>query len=302
MQAKIILISVGLCLTQIGLYACEICGCAPGGYNWGLSTGNGIHAFGLQYSTFSSTSQHESLFGERPITSQQSFSYVTFQSRVQLGKRWISLLQVPLVNRQNKEEGLTHQQTGLGDIPFLLGRTLVLKKDSTREFSWNAFAGIKLPTGKYQDSVSDWVNLMPGSGSWDIPFLSQLQFSKRRFLLTWEESYIYKTYNPNQFRFGDLLSSRIDYKRFLQKKKWVGTLLVGLQHSWYQRDYIRNTNDKVTLNDGQLLQAVIGVGVRFGSFSGSFQTLQPIKQTIGSGLIKIKSTFQISIQYLIQKK
>lgn len=169
-----ILLLVGLNVTNS--YSCDVCGCSSGASYMGILPQFNKNIIGLRYryrvfehnnSAASSTSTGMAL--------EDRFNTIELWTRLYLGKRWMLFGFLPYSFYKRIETDATENIQSIGDMSFQLNYLLLNTGDSTDKKLRQTLilgAGVKLPTGKYQQR-DRFKNMFPlpfqiGSGAYTL--------------------------------------------------------------------------------------------------------------------------------------
>lgn len=195
------------------LFACDVCGCAMGGFSMGITPQKSSNYFGVNYNhaAFNASIQNNSIY----FPDENSFD--TYQSidlfaKINLKKR-LSLFGV-LPYGFNLMDG-SHQDAqtqGLKDLMLIGLYTLMdIKPDSSNK-NWHhlmsAGFGGKAPTGEFElrDVETNGIinpNFQLGSGSWDAIAVLNYKTKFKRVGLSTEQVFKYNGENELDYRFGN---------------------------------------------------------------------------------------------------
>jgi hypothetical protein len=283
--------------------ACSICGCASGAnYNGILPQyRKNIIALRNRYRGFDqSVMQNGSA-----INSSYTYSSYELWGRIYLKDRIQFFFTLPYsVNTLNDKDGRS-TLSGINDLSVqinynLINTTFDTSRVHTVQHNLLIGAGVKLPTGKYQQRNKQDVmyqeNFQTGSGAFS--YLGSIIYNVRyrKVGLNADLNYIYNTANELKYAFGNQFTASLGVFAWLRKGEFSFLPNTGVFYEKLDRD-IRNGVYN-TLSGGYALNYNIGTDVYYKSvFVGmTFQT--PLVQEIGSDQIKYKAKYMINVGFL----
>ena len=205
---KIFIVAVlTILLNPLSSEACNVCGCGVGNYHYGILPQFGKNFVGLRYrySSFQST-----LDGSHA----HQYSYETFRTAELWGrfypvKRVQAFVFVPFNINERIEGPTTKKLKGLGDIIVSANYNVINTYDSTDSFFTHNLlvgAGVKLPTGEYQQIENGLTvnqNFQLGTGSVDVLLNAIHTIRHGNMGMNAEISYSLNSTNKDEYRFGN---------------------------------------------------------------------------------------------------
>jgi len=279
--------------------ACDVCGGVSSSSSIGLLAANKFHTFGwrTQYRVFSSY-----LEGIRHSREHLLSNELTF--RIQPTERLQIFGQIPYhLNQQVRDFG-ADLVYGMGD-PQLLGNYILLhKKDSvqnTRHFL-SVGVGVKFPLGKSSTYDNPLKNLFPGTGAFDLPFVSQYTFGFRgKNSLVSEASFTLRGTDKQGFHFGNVggLNSTL-----VHNHNWKGYRLIygaGLQADFFGASKQAGVDLSGRDNAGHSLGLRVNVLLLTYRWLWGIQLQRPLYQNINAGMTRQQLIANVQLNYLLTK-
>jgi hypothetical protein len=283
--------------------ACSICGCASGAnYNGILPQyRKNIIAFRNRYRAFDQSVKQNGSY----LNSTYTYSSYELWGRIYLKDRIQFFFTLPYsVNTLNDKDGQS-SLSGINDLSVqinynLINTTFDTSRVHTVQHNLLIGAGVKLPTGKYQQrNKQDAMyqeNFQTGSGAFS--YLASIIYNVRyrKVGLNADVNYIYNTANELKYAFGNQFTASLGAFAWLKKGQFSFLPNTGVFYEKLDRD-IRNGVYN-SLSGGYALNYNLGTDVYYKSvfIGATFQT--PIVQEIGSDQIKYKAKYMINVGFL----
>ncbi|MCC5936154.1 MAG: hypothetical protein JJU34_02620 [Lunatimonas sp.] len=292
---------------QNSAFACDACGCALGGFNFGIIPQNEAHFVGLKYSRahFYADMMH----GGELEFSNDLYQRMDFMGRIALKERLqINAILPYMYNRMNGSHE-KEQLSGLGDPMAMLNYKLIDQKGNPMD-AWlhNLWigGGIKAPLAHFEYAQSAQLinpNFQLGSGSWDYLALANYTSMKNRWGINLEAVYKVNTANSQNYRFGNQYNTQASV--FYMTKKG-NTQLIPVAGLYHEHGGQHTFEGFLQGNSGgRLTMAQIGLQVQTGTWMlhGNFQN--PLVQDFNSDAhvtIEAKGRFSLTLVKFIGKK
>ncbi len=296
----------GAILTGTITYGCDVCGCASSSFSLGLLPSSNHHLLGLRTSIRSFKTTHPPLFGIQDPSTKELFTSTDLYGRWKINRRFQMLAVVPyVVNLQSTVERQVNIQ-GLGDITVLGNYVFVENTDSlTKHYKQSGTfgLGVKVPTGKYDNTNVNNRNMLPGTGT--VDFLATLNYSiqKGSWGYLTESSFTYKTANKYDYQFGHALgTTHLAFYRWVLNENLRILPQLGLNFNHNFRDRINGKITDDSYNGGTILNAQATVAVLYRDWAFSANYYAPVFQNLANGYVRQMSAFRFGINYFITKK
>ncbi|RAR69274.1 transporter family protein [Flavobacterium aciduliphilum] len=277
---------------------CDACGCSANGGSMGFSSMLNNNFIGIRY-VYQQYTTKEGVFNNSPWITE-NFNTLQIWSRIPITNRIQLTALLPYHN--NNRELITGKEaiSGIGDLTFLGMYTLVQPKmDSTAVFThkWQVGAGIKAPTGKYDQQNNGTLNssFQLGTGSWDYLVATEYIIRRKSIGLNSALSYVYKTENQKQYQFGNQFNygSTLFYFLDLDKIKLVPQL--GFAGEVYAAN--KQVKQEVLDSKGSVLFSKFGLELGRKNLSVGINMMNPIKQNLTGGNVQAKYRIGFNFNY-----
>jgi len=197
----------------------------------------------------------------------------------------------------------TESISGLGDITIIgLYSIYETQKDSTVfTHKLNAGAGIKIPTGKFDEANNlGTINqsFQLGTGSWDYQLVTEYIIKKKNLGLNTMLNYTFKTENNKNYQYGNQFnySSTLFYLVDLDSVAKVVPQL-GIAGEVYQTNKQQGIDLPETAGD--ILFGKLGVEAGKDKFSIGINMMLPIKQNLSGGKMEANYRWSINLNYTL---
>ncbi|WP_009036039.1 hypothetical protein [Indibacter alkaliphilus] len=305
-------IKIALVLLAFGMYhtqarACDACGCALGGFNFGVIPQNEAHFVGVRYAIaqFYANSRHGGVLEY----SNDTYQRADFMARIALNEKLQLNLVLPYMYNTMNGSHESEQLSGLSDPMLMLNYKLLDQKGNPME-KWlhNLWvgAGLKAPLAEFQFSRTENLinpNFQLGSGSWD--YLAMLNYTSmsNRFGLNLEAVYKFNTFNSQDYRFGNQYNAQANvfYKTFIGGTQLFP--LIGVYHEFggqHTHEGFLQAN-----SGGRLSMAQVGAQAQFKTWMLHTNYQVPISQDFNSDThvtIQAQNRFSLTVVKFIGKR
>ncbi|HLU87762.1 MAG TPA: hypothetical protein VKZ44_08410 [Taishania sp.] len=292
-------------LSTFTVYSCDICGGAGSSFSTGLLPSGKNHVFGFRttmrwFNSYPAPDGH----GYRGV-SKQYFTSSDIFGQIKIGKRFQAQLVLPFVVNK-KTDSISTRIQGIGDVVAMGNFIFVDQTDSIEKkvrHVGTIGVGVKAPTGQYFKLGFEEVNMLPGTGSWDVIAALNYAIHFGKFGTQNESSYTFKTANKYLYRFGDGLSitQLVFYKlEFRSNFKLIPQLGLNFAHNWMDKKNGVVSED--TFNGGNILNGQVNLIFQWNSFGINLQTYMPIYQGLNRGYVKQRFMFRLGLNYLLTSK
>ena len=279
--------------------ACDACGCSMSQVYWGILPNQSNHYLGLwwqyqRYGSFSGSSFEE--LADQNSTEQ--FNLIELRGRFNISPRWKLFGIVPYAHHIRERDGEEVILNGLGDITLMAHYQVFNTADSlqkTVRHSFAAGAGLKLPTGSFQEIADEESFANPyfqvGTGSWDFLFNLVYTLRWRQLGLNADLTYKLNTNNQNDYRFGNRFNGALTFFHFSKLNQiqiMPNTGLFVEQAEWDVREGFYRTH-----TGGEALFANFGLEVYYKQFNFGANYNHPLYADWSNGYLAPESRFSI---------
>jgi hypothetical protein len=294
-------------------WACDICGCGVGSYYLGILPDFSDKFVGIRYQSKLLTTHLGPIGNRTPLTSDETYQSMEVWGAWNFGSRWRALAILPYnINTRELDQGdIVGKKEGLGDALAMLNYKLFESRITTSNSKFLAHslwlgAGIKAPTGKYEDGEQ----LMPDSpnnfqlGSGSTDFMVNAAYDVRLMDVGFNLNTSYKINTENQYgyRYGNKFTGNllVYYKFNIQDKIRIAPN-VGLLYETQPQDKLYNQYD-VYQSGGSLLSNVLGVEINLGQFSFGANYQIPMSQNLANNRALAGNRLMTHISFNLKKK
>lgn len=304
---KIFLLTIALFSAPKYSHACDACGCALGGFNFGIIPQNEAHFIGVRYAIakFYADMRH----GSDLEFSNDTYQRLDIMGRFALRDRLQLNIVLPYMYNSMNGSHESEQLSGLGDPMLMLNYKLLDQKGNPME-KWlhNLWVGggIKVPLAPFEFSQAEDLinpNFQLGSGSWD--FLAMINYTSmfKRFGINVEAVYKYNTVNTQDYRFGNQYNAQANlfYKTMIGDTQLF--TIVGFYHEYggqhtHEGFFQANSGGRMTMTQ-------LGLQSQFRSMMLHVNYQVPISQKFNSDAhvnIQAQNRFSLTVVKFIGRK
>lgn len=265
-----------LFLVSLDLLACDACGCSSGGNFVGLLPQFHKKFVGLRYKSsyfnVDPTKFHGLADHSDQLPHKDTYSVTELWARFYPAKRLQLLAFLPYGVNTKTEGGVTDEIKGVGDMSAILSTIIFNTTDSLEHNFRHALlvgAGVKLPTGKYQQRDTSKVLYAPafqiGTGAYS--FLLNVIYTVRykNFGLNSNVTYSYNGKAENDYRFGSNFSAANSLFYWIKLNNVSVIPNTGIFFQDFAKDVQYSTYQALT--GGRHLYGILGCEVYFSRFA-----------------------------------
>lgn len=297
------ILSLVLSLIYIDTQACDVCGCAAGGYYLGIMPQQNNNFIGLRYRN----SIYDGHGGLVPYGAHDIFQSTELFGRYYLHPRVQLLGFVPFSFNQRIQTDREMKVQGLGDVLFLANYQLWNTMRGNNLESWrHSFfvgGGLKLPTGQFRFSDMDATqvnnaNFQLGTGSLDYLLSTNYTLRWKAWGLNLEGSVKINGKNEDDYRFGTRLSGNGNLFLIRQLSKSLAIMpYAGLYAEKSSADWQHGA--EVESTGGPLLASNTGLDIYLNQrWALGVKYQLPIYQDLASGHLDAKRRFMVQLLML----
>ncbi len=282
---------------------CDLCGCSTSSGSFGFGSLKNSNFVGLRY-IYQNFKSKDGIFSNSP-SSEESFNTYQLWARVPVTKNFYLSSIVPYQDLYRKFEDRTEHINGLGDMNVVGWYQFTFYKkqkegevmfSTEREPSGHRLQigiGAKLPTGEFEETLTDRVNpgFQVGTGSFDGIFALNYGYSGKRIGVNNTITYYLKSENKNDYRFGDQFSYASNLYYSIPKTTYIVMPFVGVSGDEYQS--IEQFGEEVPETDGNILSGSLGSEVVFNRFTVGANYTFPIQQNLFGDNVKSKNRVSV---------
>lgn len=276
---------------------CDACGCSASGGSMGFASMLNSNFVGIRYFNQQYKSS-DGLYSNSPWY-KENFNTVQVWARVPVGEN-VQITALILYHFHDRETSSGNKKIdGVGDVTVLaMYRLYQTHKDSTfLVHTLQMGAGIKAPTGKFNEVNSGSVNpsFQVGTGSWDYLLAAEYILRRKQFGLNAMFNYVLKTENQKNYRFGNQFNYAGTFFYLYEKNDFSIVPQLGLAGEIYESNYQQSQKLKDT--SGAILFSKLGFEVGKDRFSFGANAMLPINQNLTGGNVEANYRWSINLNY-----
>ncbi|WP_040279787.1 transporter family protein [Psychroserpens damuponensis] len=291
------------------IYACDLCSCTTTGGSSSFGDLSMSNFTGLRY-IHQNYESRDGIFSNSPI-SKERFNTYQLWGRVPICESFFVTAVIPFQDLNREFEDRNEHISGLGDINFMTWYQIKLYKkraddevdfNTERERSnhmLNVGLGIKLPTGEFEERLTDKVNpgFQVGTGSLDVFPSIMYGYSKNNFGVVANLSYYFKSKNKNDYKFGDQFSYGSSAFYNIELKKVTVKPFLGFSGDIY--DSIEQYGEQLQDTNGSIFNGSIGSEFNRDDFLLGIKYTLPIHQDLFDGNVESQQQFSVYLNYAL---
>ncbi len=292
---------------------CDLCGCSTSSGSSGFGTLDNLSFVGLRY-MYQDYESRDGIFSNSP-KSQEHFNTYQVWGRIPVNESFSFNVIVPYQDLYRDFQDRTEHINGLGDVTILGWYQLKFFKkhkahegDGTHEeeeakevspHRLNFGVGLKLPTGEFQEKLTDRINpgFQVGTGSLDAIFSIMHSYSKNRLGLNTSATYYLKTENKNDYRFGNRFSFSSNIHYNLPLKASAFSPFVGISGDVYNA--IKQFGEVLPDTSGQIVDGTFGTEFMISKFIVGANYTFPISQDLFGDNVTSKKRVMLYLNYVL---
>lgn len=296
---------------SVTVSACDLCGCTTSSGSSSFGTLDNLSFVGLRY-IYQDFESKNGIFNDSPISTEKFSTYQVWGKIPINNSVYINTI-IPYQNLNRVFEDRIEHINGLGDISVIAWYQIKFFKKEVSKSSELDFVetkeetghrlnfglGIKLPTGEFEEQLTDRVNpgFQVGTGSLDGIFSIMHSYSKNRLGVNTSITYYLKSKNKNNYRFGNQFSfaSNVYYNLPLEKSAFNPFL--GVSGDIYNS--IKQYNEKLLDTDGTIFNGNLGTEYMISKFIIGANYTFPISQHLFGDNVYSKNRFSVYLNYVL---
>jgi len=277
---------------------CDACGCSASGGSMGFASMLNANFIGIRYfnQQYKST---DGLYSNSPWYNE-NFNTIQAWGRIPVVKNVQVSVLVPYQFHERETAKGKQSILGLGDITVLaMYRLYQTHKDSTVfVHTLQAGAGLKMPTGKYNQANAGSVNpsFQLGTGSWDYLLNTEYTIRRKRFGLNAMLNYVIKTENAKNYRFGNQFNYSSTFFYLYEKEDSFSIApQLGIAGEVYESNF--QYAQKVRKTEGDIVFGKFGFEAGKDKFSFGANIMLPINQNLAFSRVEAQSRWSVNLNY-----
>lgn len=286
---------------------CDLCGCGTNGSALGFGDLATTNFVGARY-TMQKFESRNGIFKDSPISNETVNNYQVW-GRFPISKTVYTSVIVPYQDLKREFKGATEKVNGIGDISAMgWYKIMFYKKQDSVNFnmtkmpsghSINIGAGVKLPTGRFEQQLIDRVNpgFQVGTGSLDYNLALQYNYLGNKVGANVSASYYIKTENKNEYRFGNQLGLALKtfYNQNLKNNDMAIRPYLGASYDKFNA--IEQYQEELKDTDGYLFNGSVGTEYGYLKMVVGVNYTLPISQELFGGNVQSKNQFSVYLNY-----
>lgn len=277
---------------------CDACGCSASGGSMGFASMLNANFVGIRY-----FNQHyqttDGLYTNSPWYTEH-FNTLQAWARIPILENFKVSVLVPYHFHERETEKELQSISGIGDITLLgMYRLYQTHQDSTIVVhTLQMGAGVKLPTGSFDQANSGSVNpsFQLGTGSWDYLFNLEYTLKRKRFGLNTMLNYIAKGENSKTYRFGNQFNyAGTFFYLYENEQEFSIAPQLGISGEKYAAN--SQYHQEIRFTAGDVVFGKFGVEVGKKKFSFGTNIMWPMNQNLSNGRVEAKSRWSINLNY-----
>lgn len=276
---------------------CDACGCSASGGSMGFASMLNTNFIGIRYFNQSYKST-DGLYSNSPWY-DENYNTVQIWARIPVVKKVQVSVLVPYHFHSREIANGNQNISGIGDITVLgMYQLYQTQKDSTVVVhSWQVGAGVKAPTGKFNESNSGNVNpsYQVGTGSWDYLLATEYVVKRKKIGLNTMLNYVIKTQNQKYYRFGNQFNYAGTLFYLHETEKFSFAPQLGVAGEIYDEN--EQYKQIVRGTAGSILFGKVGFEVGRDKFSFGANAMLPINQNLTDGKVEANYRWSVNLNY-----
>jgi hypothetical protein len=276
---------------------CDACGCSASGGSMGFASMLNTNFIGIRY--FNQSYKSTDGLYSNSLWYDETYNTVQIWARIPVVKN-IQVSVLAPYHFHSRETATGNQNiSGIGDITVLGTYQLYQTQKDSAVFvhSWQIGAGVKAPTGKFNESNAGNVNpsYQVGTGSWDYLLATEYVVKRKKIGLNTMLNYVIKTQNQKYYRFGN----QFNYAGTLFYLHETGKFSFAPQLGVAGEIYDDNEQYKQIVRGtaGSILFGKVGFEVGRDKFSFGANAMLPINQNLTDGKVEANYRWSVNLNY-----
>lgn len=290
-------------------FFCDLCGCSTSSGSFGLGTLNNASFVGVRY-IYQTFESKDGIFSNSP-TSKETFNTYQLWGRIPVSENlyFSAILPYQDLKRQftDREENIN----GFGDATVMSWYKFKFYKKVDKEkaklytnvqreasgHSLEIGLGAKLPTGKFEQVLTDRVNpgFQLGSGSLDGILGLAHSYGSDKIGVNTSLTYYFKNENKNDYKFGNQFSYASNFFYAISKEKYMLLPFVGLSGNVYNK--IEQYNEEIPKTDGNVFNGTFGAEITTKDFIIGANYTLPISHNLFGGNVTPNQSLSIYVNF-----
>lgn len=298
---KIILSTFIVLISATIAFSCDVCGGGAGSYYVGLLPQFNKKLIGVRYQYNQLYTNLDVEGNKTALSNKEKYQTIDLWGAWNIGSKWriMAVLPYSFIEKYTIGTTQTNKKQGLSDITLTGYYNLLQSSKNTVNQSIWVGAGIKLPSGEYNnpEMANNTSNIFQlGTGSTD--FLTQVIYDINidAWGLNTIVNYKINTKNKDDYKYGNKLTANMAiYHKFEIGTKARIIPNVGLLYENQQQN--TTIGYRVDQTGGNVIQGSYGVEASFSKIAIGVNMQHPLAQNIASNRVELKSKIMTHISY-----
>lgn len=275
-----------------------------------MGTLNGVNFIGIRY-LHQKFESKDGIFSNSP-KSNEYFNTYQLWGKFPINQKFSISTIIPYQDLERKFIDRQEAINGAGDVTIMGWYQLGLFKNVKNKSSEYAIIskepsnhslefglGIKIPTGKFEEVLSNRVNpgFQLGTGSFDAIFAVSHSYKKEKIGVSTALTYYLKGENKNNYRFGNQFSYTTNLFYTISKKQYNLTPFIGISGNIY--DNIQQFDETIVDTNGTVFNGSLGTEISVNKFIFGANYILPINNNLFGGNVKPKNSFSIYLNFIL---
>ena len=291
-------------------FFCDLCGCSTCSGSFGFGTLSNANFIGVRY-IYQNFESKNGIFDNSP-KSEETFNTYQLWAQIPLTDAIYVTANLPYQDLNRSYTNSTENISGLGDSSLMGWYKLSFykkkKEGAPVDFSTEKEAsghsiqfglGIKLPTGTFEERLTDNINpgFQLGTGSVDGIFSLGYNYGGNKIGVNTLLSYYLKGENKNEYQFGNQLSYSVNMYTAFSTEKMNIMPFVGLSGDSYKS--IKQYGESLQDTDGNILNASLGSELAIEKFIFGASYTLPVSQSLFGDNVESKQRFSVYVNFAL---
>ncbi|APZ45797.1 hypothetical protein BW723_05570 [Polaribacter reichenbachii] len=290
-------------------FFCDLCGCSTSSGSFGLGTLNNASFVGVRY-IYQTFESKDGIFSNSP-TSEENFHTYQLWGRLPINENLYVSAILPYQDLKRTYTDREENINGFGDATIMSWYKFKFYKKVDEEkaklytnvqrepsgHSLEIGLGAKLPTGKFEQVLTDRVNpgFQLGTGSLDGILGLAHSYGSDKFGVNTSLTYYFKNENKNEYKFGNQFSYASNFFYAISKEKYMLLPFVGLSGNIY--DKIEQYQEEIPKTDGNVFNGTFGAEITTKDFIIGANYTLPISHNLFGGNVTPKQSLSIYLNF-----
>ncbi|WP_193786901.1 hypothetical protein [Lacinutrix algicola] len=291
-------------------FFCDLCGCSTSSGSFGFGTLSNANFIGVRY-IYQSFESKNGIFDNSP-KSEETFNTYQLWAQIPITDAFYVTANLPYQDLNRSYTNSTENISGLGDSSLIGWYKLAFYKkkkegeavdfNSEKQPSGHSIQfglGVKLPTGKFEERLTDNINpgFQVGTGSVDGVFSLGYNYGGNKIGVNTLLSYYLKGENKNEYQFGNQFSYAVNMFTAFSTEKMNIMPFVGLSGDVY--DSIKQYGETLQDTDGNILNASLGSELAIEKFIFGASYTLPVSQSLFGDNVESKQRFSVYVNFAL---